>query len=542
MKYRLLFVALFLFINQYLPAQVDSTFSSPHAVIYNHLYYLQPDHFDPGQAALSFNPQLEGRAAIKYATKLKQILDGRGLYVYMSQIPEDPNYKDTLYQKNIYYLFPKELPQLFVQKVDKRWMYGEETVKAIPELHRKTYPFGTDYLLKLVPQQSSKKFLGLDTWQYLGILALFVLAALLFLFLRLIFKPILRKISQLSFHIDFDNQKLLNRTSHLLSLFFVFLLVKYIFPVLQLPVKWTLFTKRGIDIILTVFIALIILRVMDFVIAYFKTLADKTESKMDDQLLPIVSQIFKLVVIIGALIQILHLINVNVTALIAGISIGGLALALAAKDTVSNLIGSLMVFMDKPFQIGDYIEVGSYGGTVKEVGFRSTRIQTKDTSVISIPNGNIANTALVNKGIRVYRLFETTLGVAYDTPPDLIEVFVSGLKKLILDHSRVSNEGYYINLSALGASSLDIHFRVYLDTTDYGEELAIKEDLILAILRMAESIGVRFAFPSTTVYVEQFPGQKDLIPEYSGDKKAMEEKLEEFFKNKQNNGLFALDH
>jgi MscS family membrane protein len=249
---------------------------------------------------------------------------------------------------------------------------------------------------------------------------------------------------------------------------------------------------------------------------------------MDDQLMPIVHQLFKMIVIIGAIIQILNLMNVNVTALIAGISIGGLALALAAKDTVSNLIGSLMVFLDKPFQIGDFIEVGSYGGTVIEVGFRSTRIQTKDTSIISIPNGNIANTALVNKGIRVYRLFETNLGVTYDTPPELIEVFVTGLTKMVIQHLKVTNEDYYINLNGLGASSIDIIFRVYLNTTSYGEELRIKQDLILTILKLADTIGIRFAFPSSTLYVEELPGQKSLSPEYNKNKEQLDKKVDEF--------------
>jgi MscS family membrane protein len=210
-----------------------------------------------------------------------------------------------------------------------------------------------------------------------------------------------------------------------------------------------------------------------------------------------------MVVIIGTIVQILSLMDVNVTALIAGISIGGLALALAAKDTVSNLIGSIMVFMDKPFQIGDYIEIGSMGGTVKEVGFRSTRIQTKDTSIISIPNGNIANTALTNKGVRVFRLFETMLGVTYDTNPDLIETFIEKLKKMIIDDPRVTNDDFYIALNGLGPSSLDILFRVYLNTSDYAGEIKIKEDLILNILRMAEELGVSFAFPSTSVYIEK---------------------------------------
>jgi MscS family membrane protein len=526
---KIIFIAVcFLLIVNNSFAQQDTTFSSPYVTIYNHLYHLQNENYSAELSANSFGFELPVKNRVDQAIKMKQILDGKGLFVDMNLIPATNTYLDSLSKKNIYYLFPKELPQVFLEKKGNQWFYSDETIKNINTLHKKTFPFGTDYLLKITPSGKTQKLLGLNTWQYLGILILLLAGFLFFFLFKLLFKPILRKMSQMSFHIDLDDQKLLNKTSRVLSLLVVFVLVNFFIPALQLPVKWTLVAKRGVEILITVFVALLLLRVLEYLLNYFKSISNKTESKMDDQLMPIVHQLFKMIVIIGAIIQILNLMNVNVTALIAGISIGGLALALAAKDTVSNLIGSLMVFLDKPFQIGDFIEVGSYGGTVIEVGFRSTRIQTKDTSIISIPNGNIANTALVNKGIRVYRLFETNLGVTYDTPPELIEVFVTGLTKMVIQHLKVTNEDYYINLNGLGASSIDIIFRVYLNTTSYGEELRIKQDLILTILKLADTIGIRFAFPSSTLYVEELPGQKSLSPEYNKNKEQLDKKVDEF--------------
>ena len=526
----ILFIYLFL-VFQPSYAQVDTSFSSPYAVVYNHLYFLQPEHYQPDRSAASLDPSLKGTEAVDYAIKLKQILDGRGLFVHLGQVPEKPDYADSLSGRKVYYLFPAQLPEVFVEKNKDRWQYSSETIRAIPELHRKTYPMGTEYLLKWLDGDSSKTFAGLNSWQYLGILILLLFSVIGFFLLRWIFRPLLKRISRLSFHIDLEDKKLLNRTSHVLALLVVFLLIRSIFPALLLPVKWTMFTRSALNIIITVFLALLVFRILDFILNYFRSLAVRTDSKMDDQLLPIVSQIIRMVIIIVAALQILHLLNVNVTALIAGISIGGLALALAAKDTVSNLIGSLMIFIDRPFQIGDFIEVGGEFGTVTEVGFRSTRIQTKDTSIISIPNGSIANTTLTNKGIRVYRLFEITLGVTYDTPADLIEVFVKGLRNLAVDHPKVINQDYFIHMTGFGSSSLDILFRVYLDTSTYAEELVLKEELSLTILRMAEALGVRFAFPSTTVYVEQFPEKQSLVPEYPKERAIWENKLEAFFRN-----------
>ena len=195
--------------------------------------------------------------------------------------------------------------------------------------------------------------------------------------------------------------------------------------------------------------------------------------------------------------------NVNVTALIAGVSIGGLALALAAQDTVKNLIASALIFVDKPFQIGDYVIAGGQEGTIVEVGFRSTRIQQVDTSIITIPNGTIANMPITNLGVRQSRLFNIMIGVTYDTPPEKIEAYIGQLKELVLNHPRTKNEPFYVHLREMAGSSINIMFRCYIDTTAFPEELQIKEEIYLEIIRIAQQLGVNFAFPSQSIYIEK---------------------------------------
>jgi MscS family membrane protein len=235
--------------------------------------------------------------------------------------------------------------------------------------------------------------------------------------------------------------------------------------------------------------------------AYALHLAEGTESRMDEQLIPIIRRSLKVIFVSLGILHILSLLDVNIAALIAGVSIGGLALALAAQDTVKNLIGSAMIFFDRPFQIGDYITGAGLEGTVTEVGFRTTRIQILDTSIISVPNGTIANEAITNKGVRVFRIYNTNLGITYDTPPDLIEKFIQALEQIILNHPKTRKEGYYVKLSNFDASSISILFRAYLAVGTYDEELQSKQDLMFAILRLADQIGVSFAFPSSTIYM-----------------------------------------
>jgi MscS family membrane protein len=246
--------------------------------------------------------------------------------------------------------------------------------------------------------------------------------------------------------------------------------IRIIVPALQLNIETSSFVQKAISIFMIVIVTLIILLLITIGLERAKTLALKTDSRMDDQLIPLLNRIIKIIVVIIAVIAILRLMNVNVTALIAGISIGGLALALAAQDTVKNLIGSVMIFIDQPFQMGD--------------------------------NGSIANMSVKNLGVRVFRIFNITLGITYDSTPEQIQDFIGRLKQMILSNEMISHETYYVHFKELADSSLNIMFRCYLKTATYAEELQLKEELLLEILRIARDCGVSFAFPSTSIYME----------------------------------------
>ena len=177
---------------------------------------------------------------------------------------------------------------------------------------------------------------------------------------------------------------------------------------------------------------------------------------MDEQLIPIIRRTLQGIVLAGGLIQVLSILEVNVTTLIAGISIGGLAIALAAQDTIKNLFGSLTIFMDKPFQIGDWINFSGVDGTVEEVGFRSTRVRTFANSLVYVPNGKLADMVVNNYGLRAFRRFKMTLTITYNTPPLLIEKYVEGVRAIIANHPAVRKPGFEVHLNSMSNSSLDI--------------------------------------------------------------------------------------
>ena len=287
----------------------------------------------------------------------------------------------------------------------------------------------------------------------------------------------------------------------------------------------------GLRIVMTVFIAVLLFRFTNVLRVYLESLAEGTESKMDDQVLPLIDKTLKIIIVVGALIQILSLLHVNIAAIIAGVSIAGLALALATQDSVKNLIGSLMIFLDKPFQINDFVEIDGKYGTVEEVGFRSTRIRTVDTSLISIPNGSLSNLMIWNMGIRFFWLFDTKLSITYDTPPELIEHFTDQVERIIRMHPMAADENYIVRFSEFGDSALHIQLRAYFRTNDYLEELKIREEFLLSIMRLADTLGVEFAFPSRTLYVDSFPGERDEQPAPDTSPESMQQKTDRYMEH-----------
>ncbi len=521
----LLIFGLITVFNNHLYSQ--GSLSSAFKCVTNHVNNLSEKNYNPAQASKSFFVP-DSAKSVDYAIKLKKVYDGIGLFVPLSRIPDNPNYIDSLSGKNKYVIFPQKIPEIYLEKIDTNWYYSPNCYTSIDKLYKEVFPFGSDLLRENLSVFGNRTILGLHSWQYVAFLLILILAVLLYFVFNLILKPVLIYIADKSFKTHLNLPIKYSNLSRIISLILVFYLIKYGIALLNLPIKLSAVFITSLDIIDIVLLSFLAYQIFDIILAFLNHLAKSTKSKMDDQVLPIVRQIVKLLIILVAVLRILVLLNINVTALIAGISIGGLALALAAQDTVRNFIGSLMIFIDQPFQVEDWIEIDDMAGTVIEVGFRSTRIKQLDTSIISIPNGIISNKALKNKGLRVFRIFETNLGVTYDTPREYLQTFIKGLRTLADKHPKVS-EDKYIFLSNLGDYSINILFRVYLQTNEYKEELRLKEEITFQIMELAEHLGIRFAFPSQTLYVEQFPGQKDLIPEYP--KQDFDRKLKEYFKN-----------
>lgn len=497
------------------PTDEGAVLVSPRSTVFTHLKFLQTDNYEPEIAAKVFNKQ-EPAKAKELAIQLKQILDAEGLYVDLEVIPENTNYIDSITGLQRYVLF-QNFPEIFVEKVNGKWYYSRRTAEAIPDLHDKVFPLGTDFFVSLFPSIGQKEvFAGLMAWQLIGILILIVVGVIFHRLLTLFLEFIINRLSKYYTHHD-SQVEIVHAIARPLSFMVITILLTYLVPSLMLPIKLAKFVLTTLNLLTPVFGTYAAYKFVDLIGYYMTRMADKTETTLDDQLVPLVRKSLKIFVIVVGSLVVLQNLNVNITALLAGISIGGLAFALAAQDTIKNLFGSLMIFLDRPFQIGDWINFDGRDGTVEEVGFRSTRVRTFANSLISIPNGRIADMTVDNLGLRVYRRFNTSITVTYDTPPQLLEAFVEGLRQLVENHPDTRKDYYHVYVNNLGPHSIDIIFYIFFNLPDWGLELKARHDIIVGIIELAEELGVRFAFPTQTIHVEDLPGQNTLSPKYNTD-------------------------
>ena len=247
----------------------------------------------------------------------------------------------------------------------------------------------------------------------------------------------------------------------------------------------------------------VITRSIDFVGYKLKIKALKTESKVDDQLIPFAIDLAKVIVIVLAFVIILgDVFEVDITALVAGLGIGGVAFALASKESLENLLGSFTIFFDKPFTVGDTITLGGVTGTVEKVGFRSTRIRTFDKSVVTVPNKNIISAELDNLGARPVRRVKFNIGLTYDTSVENIKNIVDDIQKLIDEHSMTNQDGK-VRFLEFGPSSLDIMVLYYVDSPDWEVLIDAKQKINFDIIDIVNKYKCEFAFPSTSVYIEK---------------------------------------
>ena len=356
------------------------------------------------------------------------------------------------------------------------------------------------------------EFLGNSITDYVYFLSSFLVGLLLIIPFRLFISKLLFRLFGKD-NSENDNKKFNSLLKKPLQYFLTLLVLYFSVQFISLPgflnsteegaLNLAKYFDKGFNFFLLVTIFWTINRSIDFLGYKLKNKALETESKVDDQLIPFAIDIAKVLTIVLGVVMILgNVFDVNVTALVTGLGIGGVAFALASKESLENLLGSFTIFFDKPFTVGDTVTLGGVTGTVEKVGFRSTRIRTFDKSVVTVPNKNIISTELDNLGARPVRRVKFNIGLTYDTSVENIKNIVDYIQKLIDDHPMTNQEGK-VRFLNFGASSLDIMVLYYVDSPDWEVLIDAQQKINFQIIDIVNKYKCEFAFPSTSVYIEK---------------------------------------
>ena len=255
------------------------------------------------------------------------------------------------------------------------------------------------------------------------------------------------------------------------------------------------------ELLLIISVFWIIFRLIDFTGLILLKRSEKTESKQDDQLVSFATEFVKVIAAIIGLFVVLNVVfNLDVGTLVAGLGIGGLALALAAKESLENLLASFTIFVDKPFVVGDLVQIGTIIGEVEKVGFRSTRLRTLEKSFLTIPNKKMVDTELDNLTLRTFRRARFNICLTYGTSQQQIIAIVKEIQNYINNHTHTNQEGKVV-FTEFGSSSLDIMVQYFVDTMDWDVFLNVKQEINLKIMEAVKNHGSEFAYPTTTVYL-----------------------------------------
>ncbi|WP_200761333.1 mechanosensitive ion channel family protein [Poriferisphaera corsica] len=356
------------------------------------------------------------------------------------------------------------------------------------------------------------EFLQIKYWQWLLVLILIFIGMVIDLFFRILVKSSSRRLIKRRGMTE-DMHETIKYSARPFGL-----LAAAVFWITALKLTFTIGKDENLAVYvlfssLRIYIAVIgtltAWRFVDLIAMFLEAKAKRTSTKFDDVLIPLMRKTFKVFVVAIGIVYAAGALGVSIAPLLASIGIASVGISFAMKDTVENFFGSVAVLLDRPFDVGDWVLIDSAEGIVEQVGFRSTRIRTFYNSQITIPNSNLVRAKVDNYGRRRYRRWKTNLSVQYDTTPDQLIAFTEGVRELVRTHPYTRKDYYEVYCNEFGDSSLDILLYVFFEVPDWNTELRERERLFLDIVRLADALGVSFAFPTRTLHL--YNEEKDAI-------------------------------
>ncbi len=507
------------------PAVVPETLRSPRATLATFLHAMndikrgKPERIDDAVSTLDLtdiNTLVRRERGRDLAWMLLEVLD-RTRLIDLQRVPDRTTGKPYLFHRY------KSGAVTIARLQDGRWLFDRATIESLPQIMDELSDRGLvagvkdskaflPWYIRLRQQMPSElrgKVLTLENWQWLGLLLVIMVGVVADRLLALLLRLVIHHWKNRTVHDEY--RQVDDNVLRPLGLMAMAVIWWVGLNMLGLPESALLILLVAVKFMASISGVWAAYRLVDLVTAKLLRRAELTEGKLDDALVPLIPKTLKIFVTVAGFVFIANNLNLDVTSLLAGLGLGGLAFALAAKDMVQNLFGSITVLMDRTFFVGDWIIVGDVEGSVEHIGFRSTRIRTFYNSLVTVPNSRFITASVDNMGARRYRRLSCKLSLTYDTPPDRIEAFCEGVRELVRQHPYMRKDYYQVYLNELAASSLDVLLYVFWATPDWNTELRERHRLLLDILRLARRLGVEFAFPTQTIYMKS--EEVDAVPE-----------------------------
>ena len=440
------------------------------------------------------------------AILLKEVID-RVIVIDYTRVPEEMNDRNFWRLKGT---------SIRISKVNEgeslgEWLFSPNTVAQTPLFFQKVKQlpylpksgqgafYKEPFIEKFLSSTSKNKTLSLANWQWLGLFFTLLLTLFMRLLIALtlsIFKKAAKKTKTLW------DDRFLQIIGAPVSWIAVSMLWYVAIQVLQFEGLLKQVSLLGLQVFVSAILIRLSYLLTELFSDYLGERAVDTDFPLDDQLVPLIRKTLKVSVIVLTVLIAIQNLGVNVLSVLAGLGLGGLALAMAAKDTAANLFGSIMIILDKPFKVGDWVVFGEVEGIVEEIGFRSTRVRTFYNSQVSVPNAHVANNNVDNMGKRKFRRIYALLGLTYDTPTHKIEAFIEGVTKIVLENPHTDKDNFEICFHSYGEFSLNILLYIFLKVPNWSEELLQRQTIYLQVLKLAEDLEVDFAFPTRTLHLE----------------------------------------
>jgi MscS family membrane protein len=398
-----------------------------------------------------------------------------------------------------------DVPVVLVRVTDansgKIWLFSTDTLSKVPELYDNVEAHQVETKL---PQSLVRHFLlGMPLWQWLALMAA-IPVAIVIGWAVVLFLAIPRRL-----YLKYKKRPNLHSYSRLskpLLLTFSAIAHRLIAGYFGLPLLPRFYYARTIWTLASIGFFWFLFRVITLVMERLRAHAIGIGRTGTGTLMVLGERLLKAVVGTLAILAILAIFGFNLTTVLAGLGIGGIAIAFAAQKTLENLFGGISVLADEVIRVGDYCKFGDRSGTVEDISLRSTRIRTDERTQLSIPNGAVAAMNVENISRRDRFFFNPSLNVRPETSPDQLRYLLAEIRRLLYEHPKVDTDTADIRLTGFGASALTLVITGYIPTRNFNEFAAIREDLLLRIMEIVRRSGSALAFPSQTLYLGRDSG------------------------------------